>query len=120
MLRESASVDLHSLQLDLDFNARGQIQLGQSVYRLGSGPQDVDEALVGPHLKLLAGILVLVGGAQDGHDLLLRGERDRAGHAGTGALGRLDDARCALVDDGMLIGLELDADLLVCHVLSSC
>ena len=30
------------LQLDLDFNARRQIQLGQSVYRLGAGLKDVD------------------------------------------------------------------------------
>ena len=46
---------------------------------------------VGTAIELLAGILVLVGGAQYRHDLLLGGKRDRAGHARAGALRRLDD-----------------------------
>ena len=74
---------------------------------------------MGAHFELLAGILVLVGGAQDRHDLLLGRERDRAGHAGTGALCSLDDACGALIDDRGLVRLQLDADLLVGHCLSS-
>ena len=70
---------------------------------------------MGTALELLAAVLVLVGSAQDGHDFLLRGERNRARHAGAGALGSLDNPLCGLIDQGVLIALELDADFLGGH-----
>ena len=39
------------------------------------GLQNIDQALVGLDLKLFPGILVLVGGPQDGDDFLLRRQR---------------------------------------------
>ena len=71
---------------------------------------------MGAALELLAGILVLMNGAQDGDDFLLGGQRDGAGDLGAGALGGLDDLLGALVDDLVVLGLETDADhLLRCH-----
>ena len=43
-------------------------------------------------LELLATVLVLVRGAQDGHNLPLSGQRDGAGYLGAGPLGGLYDA----------------------------
>ncbi|SCI86212.1 Uncharacterised protein [uncultured Blautia sp.] len=65
---------------------------------------------MGAALKLLAAVLVLVDGPQDGDDFLLGGQRDGAGHGSAGALGGLHDLLCALVDDLMVIGLQPDAD----------
>ena len=70
-------------------------------------------------LKLLAGVLVLVRRTQYGHDLLLRGERDGARYASTGALCGFDNAFGLLVDYVVFVSLELDADLLRSHFLSS-
>ena len=63
------------LQLDLDLHTGGQLQGHQGLHRLGGGLGDVDEALVGAALKLLAAVLVLVDGPQDGDDFLLGGQR---------------------------------------------
>ena len=76
-----------SSQLDLDLDAGRQVELGQGVDGARRGLQDVDEALVRSHFKLLARVLVLVRRTQDRHDLLLRGEGDGAGHAAAIALG---------------------------------
>ena len=64
------------LQLDLDLHTGGQIQSHQGLHGLGGGIGDVDQALVGAALKLLAAVLILVGSPQDGDDLLLGGQRD--------------------------------------------
>ena len=76
---------------------------------------------MGAALELLAGILVLMDGAQDGHDLLLGGQGDGAGHGRAGALGGLHDLLGALVDELVVVGLETDADhfFLSCHCGSS-
>ena len=63
------------LQLDLDLHTGGQIQSHQGLHGLGGGIGDVDQALVGAALKLLAAVLILVGSPQDGDDLLLGGQR---------------------------------------------
>ena len=105
-----------SLQLDLDLHAGGHLKAHQSLDRLGGGIGDVDQTLVRAALELLAAVLVLVDGAQDRNDLTLGGQRDGAGHGGAGALGRLDDLLCALVDDLMVIGLETNADHFFCHL----
>ena len=67
------------LQLDLDVHTSRELQVHQTVDGLVGRPQDVDEPLVGPPLKLLAAVLVLVDGAQDGHDLFHGGQGDGTG-----------------------------------------
>ena len=62
-----------ALQLDLDLHTGGQIQGHQGLHGLGGGVGDVDQALVGAALKLLAAVLIFVGSPQDGDDLLLGG-----------------------------------------------
>ena len=84
------------LQLNFDLHTGRQLQGHQSLHSLGGGLHNVDEALVGAALKLLAAVLVLVDGPQDGDDLLLGGQRDGAGNLGAGALGGLDDLLSAL------------------------
>ena len=81
------------------------------------GVEDIDQSLVGSALKLLPAVLVDMGGAEDGDNLLLGGEGDGAGNLGAVALGGLHDLGCAGVDELMVISLQPDTDhLLVCHV----
>ena len=76
---------------------------------------------MGAALELLAGILVDVGGAQDGDDLPLGGQGDGTGDGGAAALGGVHDLLGGLVDELMVIGLQPDADhfFLSCHCFSS-
>lgn len=53
--------------------------------------EDVDDALVRPHLELLAGLLIHVRAAKDSVALDPRRKRDRTMHAGAGAPGMFDD-----------------------------
>ena len=66
---------------------------------------------MGAALELLAGVLVLVDSAQDGDDLLLGRQRDRAGNLRAGALCGLNDLLCGLVDQLVVVSLQSDADL---------
>src|SRR5262245_35950941 len=52
------------LQLDLYVDPGRQLELHQRVDGLSRGVEDVDEALMRPHLELLAGLLVDVRTAQ--------------------------------------------------------
>ena len=54
------------LQLDVDLDTGRQLQIHQSLDRLLGRVHDVDQALVGAALKLLAAVLILVNSAQDG------------------------------------------------------
>ena len=108
---------LTRLQLYLNLNAGGEVQAHQSLDGLLAGVEDIDQSLVGSALKLLPAVLVDVGGAEDGDDLLLGGQGDGAGNLGAVALGGLHDLGCAGVDELMVISLQPDTDhLLVCHV----
>ena len=55
-------------KLDLDVDARGEVQQHQLVDGVGRGRLDVDEPGVGAGLELLAGVLVDVRGAEEGVD----------------------------------------------------
>ena len=61
------------------------------------------------------------GSGADAAPLGLRRQRDGAGDLGVGALGGLDDLLGCGVDELVIIGLETDADLLLCgcHVFLS-
>ena len=70
---------------------------------------------MGAALKLFAAVLVLVRSAKDGDDLLLRGERDRAGYPCAGPLGSLHNPLRRPIDQVVLVALELDTDFLGGH-----
>ena len=66
---------LSALGLDLDLNASRELQAHQSLHRLIGRSQDINQSLVGAHLKLLAAVLIFVDGTQNGDDLLLCRQR---------------------------------------------
>src|SRR5699024_3430351 len=105
------------LQLDLDVHASGELEAHQGLHRLSGRLQNVDQALVGAALELLAAVLVLVGRTQDGDHLTVGGQGDGAGHAGAGALCGLDDLLCRSIDQLDVVALKTDSDFLFdCHV----
>src|SRR6478736_4636777 len=101
--------------LDLDVDTGRQVEPHQRVDRLRRGVDDVDEALVGAHLEVLAGVLVLVGRADDAVHVLLGRQRHGAGDLGTRAGDGVHDLARRGVDHLVVIGLEPDADLLSRH-----
>ena len=72
---------------------------------------------MGSHLELLAAVLILVGRTENGYYLLLGWKGDGAGNACAGPLGRFHDLTGALVDKIVFVGLQLDTNLLICHVI---
>src|SRR6056297_1330882 len=107
-------------ELDLDVDTRGEREAHQLVDGLLRRLVDVDEALVGAHLEVLAGVLVLVGALDDAPHVALRRERDRPGDVRTGRLDGVHDLACGTVEDLVVVRLEADPDLLVSsHRLSS-
>ena len=48
------------LELDLNVNTSGKVKTHQRINRSGVGVEAVDKTLVCTHLKLIAGILILV------------------------------------------------------------
>src|SRR4051812_48211907 len=102
-------------ELDLDVDAGREVEAHQGVNGLRGGVDDVDEALVGPHLEVLAGVLVLVGRADHAVHVLLGRQRHRAGDLRTRAGDGVHDLARRGVDHLVVIGLEPDADLLSRH-----
>ena len=70
-------------------------------------------------LKLLAAILVLVGRAQNGHDLLFRRQGNGARNLRARPLRGFHDPLGGLIDQVVLVSLQLDTDFLVGHFRSS-
>src|SRR5262249_8204217 len=101
--------------LDLDVDARRQIELHERVHGLRRRLEDVEEALVRPDLELLAALLVDVGRAERRPAVLERGKGDRLRHARAGAPRRVHDLARGLVEDPVVVSLESDPDLLVQH-----
>src|SRR4051794_7279663 len=102
-------------ELDLDVDAGRQVETHERVDGLRRGVDDVDETLVRAHLEVLAGVLVLVRRADDAEDVLLRGQRHRAGHLRARPGHGVHDLPRRGVDHLVVIGLEPDADLLSRH-----
>src|SRR3954449_192944 len=99
-------------EADLDVDAGGQVvEALERVDRLRRRLMDVDEPLVRADLEVLARVLVLEGGADHAVDVLLRRQRDGAGHGRAGALSRVDDLLGGRLDGGGVVRLEADADL---------
>src|SRR5262245_12983911 len=78
-------------RLDLHVDPGRQIELHERVDGLRGRLEDVDQALVGADLELLARLLVDVRRAVHGPLVLLGRQRNRARQPGAGALGRVHD-----------------------------
>src|SRR3954471_23758506 len=102
-------------ELDLDVDTGRQVEAHERVDGLRRGVNDVDEALVGAHLEVLAGVLVLVRRADHDEDVLLRRQRHGAGHLRARTGHGVHDLPRRGVDHLVVIGLEPDADLLSRH-----
>src|SRR5687768_1483039 len=112
----SSVISLVLLELDLDVDAGGKVQLHESVDRLLRWIVDVDEALMRPDLELLTRVLVDERAADHGELLDARWQWHRPRHRRPGALRGLDDLRRGLVDQLVVVGLEPDPDALFCHL----
>jgi hypothetical protein len=103
---------MDTLNVDRNVDARWQVQFLELINRLGGRLDDIDESFMRARLELLHGFLIHVRGAVDREFLDTGWQRDRAGDAGAGALGGLDNFRGRLVDDAIVKTLKLDADAL--------
>src|SRR6478672_10321945 len=104
-----------SLELDLDVDARREIEPHQLVDRLRRRAEDVDEALVRAHLEVLARVLVLERTADHAVDVLLRRQRDRPSDRRTAALRGVDDLLGRPVQLLVVVPLQADPDFSLCH-----
>src|SRR5919199_3936719 len=93
-----------SLELDLDVDAGGEIELHQRVDGLRRRVDDVEHALMGADLELLARLLVDVRRAQHREFLDLGRQRDRAAYPRAGPLCGIDDLAGRLVEHAMVVG----------------
>src|SRR5690242_16848793 len=107
------SIAITSLQLDLDVDAGREVELAEGVDRLLGRLEDVEQALVGADLELLARLLVDVGGTVDREPLDVGWERDRAGDPPARPAHGLHDLTDRLVEEPVIVRLQADADLVV-------
>src|SRR5205085_12355879 len=107
-----------ALELDLDVDAGGEIELHERVHRLRRRIDDVEQPLVGAHFELLAALLVDVRRAVHRELLDPRRQRDRAAHLRARALCRIDDLARRRIEDAVVERLEPDADVLAVHFFS--
>src|SRR5215831_15501291 len=92
------SIAIRSLELDLDVDAGGEVELAERVDRLLRRLEDVEQTLVGANLELLARLLVDVRRAVHGEAFDVSGKRDRPRHAPAGAADRVDDLAHRLIE----------------------
>ena len=64
------------------------------------------------NLKVLAGLFVHVGRAQDAINALLGRQRHRTANAGSCALGCVDDLVCRFIEQPVIVGLQPNANSL--------
>mmetsp|Transcript_32619 Transcript_32619/g.103953 ORF Transcript_32619/g.103953 Transcript_32619/m.103953 type:complete len:241 (-) Transcript_32619:19-741(-) len=102
-----------SSQLHLDVHPSRQVELHERVNGLGRGVLQVNEALVGLDLEVLAGVLVHVGGTEHAVDAALSREGHGARHIGTSGRSGIKDLCGSCLYEASAVGLELDADLLL-------
>src|SRR5689334_850421 len=104
-----------ALELDLDVDAGREVELHQRVDGLRGWIDDVEQALMGAHLELLAALLVDVRRAVDGEFLDFRRQRDGPAHLCAGALGGRHDLARGRVENAVVERLQPDADVLAVH-----
>src|SRR5690606_15636648 len=101
--------------LDLHVHASREVELHERIQRLLGGLENVEEALVGADLELLAALLVHVRRAQHRELVDPGGQRDGPRHARSGATSGLNDLARTLVQELRVVRLQPDADLLCRH-----
>src|SRR5690606_32602588 len=103
-------------ELDLNINTRCEIELHKRIDRLRRRLHDVQQPLVGAHLKLLARLLVDVGRTVDGELLDARRQRNGTANKSSGAPSGVGDISGRLVEHTMIERLQANADILRFHV----
>src|SRR3990167_1265774 len=104
-----------SAELDLDIDARRQLKFHEGVDGLVVGVDDIEYALVGAGLVLVAGVFIDVRRYQDGVAFDAGRQRDRAAHLGAGPLGCLDDFAGGTINEAMIVSLQPNSDFLIRH-----
>src|SRR5487761_800560 len=96
--------------LDFHVNSRREIELHQRVHRIRSRTQNIDQALVRAHLKLLARFFVHVRGAQHGPTIDDRGQGNRPRHFRARAPRRFDNLARGLIENAVIVSLQTNAN----------
>src|SRR5258707_9413379 len=104
-----------ALELDLDVDTCGQIELHQSIDGLRGRVDNVEKALVGAHLELFTALLVDVRRTVDGELLDAGGQRNGSANLGTGTFRRVHDLAGRRIENSMVERLETDANILAVH-----
>src|SRR5690606_17546690 len=89
-------------ELDLNIDTGGEIELHQRVHRLRRRVNDIEKALMGAHLELLAALLVDVGGPVNRKLLDAGRKRNGAPDACAGALRRRHDLARRSIEDPVI------------------
>src|ERR1700759_3697582 len=110
-----ADLKSKDLELDLAVDAGGEVELHQRVHGLRGRIDDVEQALVGAHLELLAALLVDMRRTVDGELLDAGRQRNGSANLGTGAFRRIHDLTGRRIEDSMVERLETDANVLAVH-----
>src|SRR6195952_1894113 len=104
-----------NLELDLDVNTGGQVELHQSIDGLRSRVDNVEQALVGAHLELFTALLVDVRRTVDGELLDAGRQRNGSASLSTGTFRRVHDLAGTRIENSMVERLETDANILAVH-----
>src|SRR5271167_4736596 len=103
------------LELDLDVDAGGKIELHQSIDRLRRRIDDVENPLVGANFELLARLLIDVRRTVHGELLDPRRQRNWPADPSAGALGGGHNLLRRSVEHAVIERFEADADVLRIH-----
>src|SRR5450759_1469288 len=95
-------------RLDLHVHAGGEVELHDRVHPLLGWLEDVEQALVGADLELLARLLIHVRGTQHAVLVLDRGQRNRARDLCAGASRGFHDLAGALVEHAIVVSFQPD------------
>src|ERR1700689_1434412 len=82
---------LHALELDLDVDAGGEIELHQRIYCLRRRIDDIEQALMRAHFELFTALLVDMRRTVDREFFDLGRQRNGSPHLRAGALRGIDD-----------------------------
>src|ERR1700751_4221775 len=106
---------IQNLELDLDVDAGGQIELHESIDGLRGRIDNVEKALVRAHLELLAALLVDMRRTVDGELLDAGRQRNRSANLRAGAFRRGHDLTRRRIENAMVERLEPYANILAVH-----